>query len=581
MAHSQSPSIHYTLGMSRPSSHLFELEVAFTNLPGRDKHLDFIMPSWRTGRYVIFDFAGSVQEFSAVDVNEKLLQWAKTDKQTWRVEKRGSSVTVRYKIFANEFNMRTKGLNDEHGFVDPASAFMYVDAYKHLPVRITVKPFVSWHVTTGLDAVKGSKTDFTAPNYEYLADCPIEIGTQKEFEFDVEGKKHVLMIQGEGNWDEKKLIPDISKIIRLTKQFWGELPYERYIFMVHLLGGRGSATEHINSTIIDAQPMQFSSRQGYRRFLATVTHEFFHTWNVKRLRPAGIHPYNFSKENYVKELWIAEGSTDYYEFLFLTRGGWLTPDEYFQALASFAQEDRLRPGNLVQSLTESSFDAWVKHYRDRENAYSAQTDYYVKGANVSFLLDMEIRNSSGNKSSLDDVMKTMYHRFRLGTKGYTVDDFQKVAEEFAGKNLKPFFGDYVHGTKPLEWEKFFGYAGLELVARDTVMKPWLGVQTTDADGGARVTRLSAGSPADEAGLSQGDEIFALNGFRVRSSDFQQRIPEMKAGDRVRITVFRDDKLREFEVTLRNQEIPAYRLAKIKEPSELQKAIYQSWLKTSW
>ncbi|MBI3004790.1 MAG: M61 family metallopeptidase [Ignavibacteriales bacterium] len=326
--------------------------------------------------------------------------------------------------------------------------------------------------------------------------------------------------------------------------------------------------------------MQFSSRQGYRRFLATVTHEFFHTWNVKRLRPAGIHRYDLSKENYVKELWIAEGGTDYYELLFLTRAEFLSPDEYLQALASFAQEDRLRPGNRVQSLTESSFDAWVKHYRDRENAYNSQTDYYVKGANVFFLLDMEIRQSSSNRSSLDDVMKAMFQRFPLGKKGYTVDDFQEVAGEFAGKSLKTFFDNYVHGTAPLEWEKYFGYAGLQLVAKDSVMRPWLGVQTRDESGGARITRISEGSPAHDAGLDQGDEILSMNGFKVRTQDLEQRIPEMKSGDKVKFTIFRDDKLREFEVTLRDESIPAYRISKVKNPNDVQKAIYESWLKTN-
>jgi len=177
------------------------------------------------------------------------------------------------------------------------------------------------------------------------------------------------------------------------------------------------------------------------------------------------------------------------------------------------------------------------------------------------------------------VMKTMFQRFRLGKKGYTVDDFQKVAEEFAGKSLKGFFGDYVHGTKPLEWEKAFSYAGLELVPRDTTLKPWLGAFTNDAGTGARINRLAAGSPAYEAGMNMGDEIVAMNGMRVRTADLTQRIPEMKAGERIKFTVFRDDLLREFDVTLRNQEVPAYKLVKTKNPTELQKAIYAGWLKT--
>jgi predicted metalloprotease with PDZ domain len=194
---------------------------------------------------------------------------------------------------------------------------------------------------------------------------------------------------------------------------------------------------------------------------------------------------------------------------------------------------------------------------------------------------MEIRQSSGNKASLDDVMKAMFQRFPLGKKGYTVDDFQKVTEEFAGKSLKDFFKDFVHGTKPFEWEKVFGYTGLELVPRDTTLKPWLGAFTNDAGTGARINRLAAGSPAYEAGMNLGDEIVAMNGMRVRTADLNQRIPEMKAGERIKFNVFRDDMLREFEVTLRNQEVPAYKLVKTKNPTELQKTIYAGWLKTNW
>jgi len=245
------------------------------------------------------------------------------------------------------------------------------------------------------------------------------------------------------------------------------------------------------------------------------------------------------------------------------------------------QQDRLKPGNRIQSATESSFDAWVKFWRNSPNSYNAESDFYDKGANLFFVLDMEIRQISGNKASLDDAMKAMFQRFRLGKKGYTVDDLQKVAEEFAGKSLKSFFEDYVHGTKPLEWEKGFGYAGLELVPRDTTLKPWLGAFTNDAGAGARINRLAAGSPAYEAGMNLGDEIVAMNGMRVRTADLNQRIPEMKAGEKLKFTVFRDDMLREFEVTLRNPETPAYKLVKTKNPTEMQKAIYGGWLKMAW
>jgi predicted metalloprotease with PDZ domain len=566
--------------MSKPSTHLFEVEIALKNLA--EEHLDLIMPAWRTGRYVIFDFAGGVQEFSVTGFDGKSLPWTKIDKQTWRIETGGSrSITARYKVYANEFNSRTRGLNDEHAFADPASLFLYVNKYKHLPLELKVVPFAEWHVTTGLDPSPKEKNLFTAPNYEYFADCPMEIGNQKDFEFEVEGKKHVLMIYGTGTWDEKKIISDIAKLVKANKEFWGALPYERYIFMLHVTPSAGGGTEHINSTIMGAHPFVFSNSDRYTGFLGLVSHEFFHTWNVKQLRPSGIQPYDFSKENYVKELWIAEGGTDYYGSLFLARNGFLSPERFLEQVAAGIQSERLRPGNRIQSAAESSFDAWVKFWRETQNSYNSEADYYEKGAQIFVCLDLEIRENSQNSASLDDVMRTMFQTYRLGAKGYTVEDFQKVAEQKAGKNLSAFFQDYVFGTKPLPWERSLGYAGLEVLPKDTVMKPWLGVQTTNTGNAVRVTRVVAGSPAYDAGLDVGDEILAMNGFKVRGNDLQQRVSEMKAGETVKITVFRDDKLRAIDVILQNQSVPSYKLAKTKNPSNLQRAIYETWLKAKW
>ncbi len=583
MTSAQQPFVEYKLGMSKPHTHLLEVEVAFENLPSNDKELDLILPVWRSGRYVLFDFAGGVQEFSAVDGTNKPLDWTKVDKSTWRIQKQGATaVTARYKVYANEFNQRTRGLNDEHAFVDPMSAFMYVEKYRRLPLTLTVVPYGSWHITTGLDAIKGERPKFTAPNYDYFLDCPLEVGNQKDFEFEVEGKKHVLMIYGSGNYDFDAMIRDISKLVTANKEFWGRLPYERYVFMLHVTPSAGGGTEHINSTIMGSKPFIFKNPDAYRGFLGLVSHEYFHTWNVKQLRPSGIHPYDPTRENYLKELWIAEGTTDYYGSLLLVRYGFKPAQKYLdEEIAGAAYRDRLRPGNKIQSLSECSFDAWIKFWRNTEQSFNSETDYYVKGSDVSLLLDLEIRQRTKNKHSLDEVMKAMFERFRLGEKGYTVDDFQKVAEEFSGGSLKQFFDDYVHGTKPLEWEKYLGYAGLELTPKDTVMKPWLGLLTSDVAEKTRVIRVVAGSPAYEAGLDVNDEVLAIDGVRARTADLQGRVSEMKAGDRMKLTVFRDERLREFEVTLRNQEIASYKITKTKNPSGLQKAIYEGWLKQNW
>jgi len=581
MASAQQPNIHYTLGMSKPYTHLFEVQVGIDHLPAPEKEIDLVMPAWRSGRYVIFDFSGGVQEFSAADADGHAIPWLKIDKETWRVERgTASRISVRYLVYANEFGDRTRGLNDEHAFVDPSTVFMFVKKRANEPVDLTVVPFGGWRVTTGLEAVAGSKDQFTAPTYEYFADCPIEVGNQSDFTFEVDGKQHDFMIAGSKSLDTTRMVADLTRLVEANKKFWGRLPYKRYVFMLEVYPNMGGGTEHINSTIMQRRPFAFDSPEEYQDFLGLVSHEYFHTWNVKQLRPKGITPYDYTKEDYVKELWIAEGTTSYYGPLLLVRLGDTMPEEFLASVASGVQGDRMRPGNRIQSVTESSFDAWVKYWRGRQNAYNAESDYYNKGSHVSLLLDLEIRHDSNNKHSLDDVMRTMFERFPLG-KGYTVDDFQKVSEEMAGADLSPFFADYVHGTTPIPWEKFLGYAGLDLERKDTLPRPWLGVLTTERDNQTRIYSVVAGSPAYDAGLDVDDEILALDGYRVRSSDLTNRIAEMKAGDTVGVTVFRNDKLREFKVILRNQEFPGYRIVKVANPTELQKKIYEDWLKTSW
>ncbi len=582
MARSQNVTVEYTLGMSRPSSHLMEIEVSYGNLPSGDATLDLILPVWRSGRYVVFDFAGGVQGFSVADGNGKPLQWSKVDKTTWRIQKKGAAkVIASYRMFANEFNTRTKGLNDEHLFVDPMSSFMYAEKYRKLPLTITVIPYGNWHVATGLDPVKGEKNKFTAPNYDYFADCPIEVGTQKEWEFEVDGTKHMLMIAGEGNYNPDTLIKDISRIVKACKDFWGKFPYNHYTFMVHLMANSSGATEHINSTILDVRPFIFKGPETYRGFLGTVTHEFFHTWNVKQLRPKGINPYDFTKENYTEELGIAEGTTDYYASLLMTRLGFQKPHQYLERLASNIRADRERPGNLKQSLAESSFDAWVKYWRNTEESYNYEADYYDKGASVSLLLDLEIRSRSNNKRSLDNVMRAMFERFPLSGSGYTTADLRKAAEEFAGGSLKEFFDKYMYGTASIDWDEYLSYAGLQLVAKDTAGTPWLGIEMRDTKDSMKVTRVVAGSPAYDAGVNVGDQVIALNGYRVSRDELTKRTAEMKAGDNVRLTVFRDERLREFEIILKNRPVPAYTIVKSKSPTVLEKSIYESWLETEW
>lgn len=575
------PKISYSVSMPFPSNHLFEVTISVQNYSS-DNFIDFHLPAWRSGRYVILNFAAGVQDFSAEDENGSVLSWAKTDKDTWRVQGNGSSnYDIKYKVFSNEFHLRSRGLNDERGFIDASAVLMYPEKLRYNLLELNIVPYRGWNVTTGLDNLNGRENVFTARDYDYLADCPIIIGTQKDYEFFVEGKEHTVSFSGEGNYNTDTVTNDLSKIVRTIYDFWGDLPYEHYTFMLQMSTQDFGATEHLNSTIINVHPLIFTNKDRYINFLSTCAHEFFHTWNVKQLRPKGLAPYDFSKENYTEELWIAEGLTSYYENIFLLSAGFLTPEKYFEALAGKIQNDQERPGNYVQSLSESSYDAWIKYNNRTQNKRIAESDFYAKGANVGLLLDLEIRNSSGNKYSLDNVMKTMYANFPLNNGGYTNEDFIKVCEEYGGKSMKEFFDSYLYGLDTLDWKKYLNYAGLNLNITYDEPKPSAGFNTREAGEKLIISYILPGSAAYESGLDIEDEIIAADGYRVRSSTLNNRISEMKDGDLVKLTIMREDRLREINLTLKATKTAKYKIEKIKSPNKLQKKIYEDWLRAEW
>jgi predicted metalloprotease with PDZ domain len=567
---------HYKLSMPEPWTHLFHVEVSFEGLPATDGSLELILPVWRTGRYVLFDFAGSVQEFSAENGQGTPLSWQKTDKATWNIATKGNPVLrVKYKVYAAEFESRTKGLNDEYAFVDGVTVFMYAEKYRKRPLTVDVKPYGSWHVTTGLDATAGDSCRFAAPDYDHLADCPMFIGRQKDYLFTAGGKPHILSVLGQGRYTADTLIADLKAIVEACKQFWGELPYERYVFMLQLWSGGGGGTEHINSTIMQMGP--FLGSRERENFQELAAHEYFHTWNVKQIRPRGISPYDYTRENYAREYWIAEGTTSYYTQVILQKASLLSSEGILRMLAQAVRHERERPGNRIQSLSESSFDAWIKFWRERPNAYNSEADYYDKGSAVSLLLDLTIRNDSKGQSSLDDVMRALYKRFPRDGTGYTVEDFQNICEEYSGSSLQDFFDAYVHGTVPLPWEKVLGYAGLEVKSQGPQQTPWLGVIARERDGKSLIVGVVAGSPAYDGGLNVSDELLALNGYRVGARDLPSRVSEMSVGDTVRMTVFRDDILREFTIPLGTQPVSNYTVVPLPKPTGLQRKICEAWI----
>lgn len=569
-------SITYTLAMKNPSNHYFDVGIKITGV-STEESIDLVMPVWRPGRYLIFDFASGVQDFNVSDENGSKLSWYKTDKTTWKVANNSNNeVNVSYRIYANEFQNRTRGLDDTHGFVNGTAVFMYFPKYRNNPLELVVEKYSNWHVTTGLENADNDPNRFSAPSYDHFSDCPLEIGTQTDFEFYVNGKMHVISFYGSADYDKQKLTDDFTKIISKNHAFWGKVPYEKYVFIVHCSHLSGGGTEHINSTVIGVKPAAFGSPDGYESFLRIISHEFFHTWNVKQLKPKGLTPFDFTKENYTSELWIAEGGTSYYDGLMLVRTGQMKIEKFYKEISRGAEDERRRPGNKVQSVAESSFDAWVKFWRRTPNAYNSESDYYAKGSYVCLILDLQIRHASGGKHSLDDVFKAMFQKFPMDIKGYTNEDFRLVCEEYSGTDLKKFFDDYVTGTKPIEWEKFLGYAGLELRSDDSTIVPVVGLVTSKRGEKIIIDEVLIGSSGEKAGIMTGDEIIAVNGVRMGYEEMEKKIKELQTGDKVKLTAFRGDRLIDFTLTLEDKKLANYYIVLSDNMNSLQKQIHNDW-----
>jgi predicted metalloprotease with PDZ domain len=570
--------VHYVLSMPDPQTHLFHVRMEVRGAPG--EFVDFVMPVWTPGSYKVRDFARHVQDFSAGPH-----PWKKLDKSRWRVFA-GGDITVEYRVWAFELSVQTSHLDAEHGYVNGAGVFFYADGHKDAPVTLEVRAPRGWRVATGLDR-RGRL--FTAPNYDILVDCPLEIGTFRERSFKVRGVPHRLVLHGRGNYDEDRLVRDIRRIVAAEVSIFRHIPYRHYTFILHHAADRGGGLEHLNSTSLQYPPTAYRPREKYNNFLELVAHEFWHLWNVKRIRPEVLGPFDYEREVYTTLLWVLEGLTSYYDTLIPCRARLFPPETYFKRVAERIQKYEEKPGRRRQSLSESSFDTWIKLYQPNENAPNCQMSYYEKGELVGLCLDLEIRRRTHRRASLDDVFRALYDEYGREGRGFPEGEFKRTCERFAG-NLDRFFADYVDGTADIPWNRFLGIAGLRLEKEPRKPdegeprrpeRPWLGITTQKTAGALTVAAVLEDSPAWQAGLSPRDEIVALDGARVNPDEFDKRLEDYEPGDRVRVAVFRAGYLKEIPVTLGRKENLQWTIRKVKDPSPAQKDVYEGWLWRPW
>ena len=601
------PEVEYTVSMPRPHTHLFEVSARLRYPKAAPAAVELVMPVWTPGSYLVREFGRHVQDFAAGDGAGRALAWAKSDKNTWRVETNGArEVRVRYSVYANELTVRTSELNDRHAFWNNANLLMYPHGFLGAPATLRVEPFGDWKLATGLPAAEGAANAFRAENFDVLYDSPFLAGDLRVLSFDVAGVPHRVVVEGEGRYDAERLRRDVQKIVEAEVAMMGDTPYRDYTFLLMLGERGGGGLEHLNSTALTAKRFGFSTPDDLRDVHTLFAHEFFHLWNVKRLRPDALGPFDYTRENYTRLLWVAEGLTSYYESLFVRRAGLMSERQYLDVMAREIEKMQATPGRLEQSAEESSFDAWIKHYRPDENTVNSAVSYYDKGALVGLLLDLEIRGRSAGARSLDDVLRALYEEFGKKGRNYTAADVQRAAERAAGAGLEDFFRRYVRGREELDYDAALAWAGLRLdrastaAGRPAADEAFLGA-TFAGDGeqivgravlpGALVLKtVPAGTPAYEQGLSAGDEIVAVDGFRApREStgvsggsrgarDFlNARLADRRPGDEVTLTIFRGDELRTFKVKLGSRPAAAYRIVPLPGAGEQQRRVYQAWL----
>lgn len=602
LAHAQSGTVRYDVDLTRSREQLIRVRMTLSGVTS--DAVDIHLPVWRPGLYMVLDPAGSVRTIAASaesSTSTAALPIEKIQKSSWRITTQGhTAVTVEYDLWAASLDNRTRHADDTHAFMNPSTVFMYAHEWRALPIEIALAlPEVApgatpWSVACGLEHERqGQGWTLTAPNYDALADAPIEAGAQLVIPFTESGAAHEIVIwtgepdvsrsitRGQATkWDN--LADDFAKIVRTQREIFGSLPYQRYTFLIHCYPGGRGGTEHYNSTIMQTPPEALRDDERYRSFLGLVAHEFFHTWNVKRFRPAGLTPYDYQRENLTDLLWVAEGATTYYEGVTLARAGLRTKGKFLDQLGDDIHSTRTRLGAKVQSVADSSYDAWVKFNKRTADSANSGVSFYDKGSMVCFALDMEIRKRKPG-ASLDTVMKRLFEMFPEPTKGFTEADLRAVIGEASGDSawVQDFFARYVRGVEPIDFESALAVVGYELRPGASKPTPYLGVTVTEESGLGKVATVATDSPALQGpGLVPGDLIVAIDGRKVRPAEWEKEIGKRAPGEVVTLTFFRHEAMREIKVTLADKPEPKATIRVMAERTPEQIAEAARWIGAS-
>ena len=594
-------NVRYQIVPVDPALHLFEVTLDIA-APAADGQI-VSLPAWIPGSYMIREFARNIVHISA-SCDDRRVRLSKLDKHTWRAAPCKGTLQLRYQVYAWDLSVRAAHLDQTHGFFNGTSVFLKVHGKEHLPHIVDIQApageaYAAWRVATSMREHKARRHRFgtyIADDYDELIDHPVEMGEFELIRFEAHGVPHEMAITGRvPKLDTARLATDLKKIcesqIALFEPAAKAAPMERYVFLTLAVGDGYGGLEHRASTALicarNDLPVigQADMSDAYRSFLGLCSHEYFHTWNVKRIKPAVFAPYDLSQENYTSLLWLFGGFTSYYDDLMLLRSGVIDSGAYLKLLEKSINGVLRSSGRTKQSVAESSFDAWTKYYRQDENAPNAIVSYYAKGSQVALLLDLIIRRDTRGKRSLDDVMRALWRRYgrqfysAKGGRGVEEHDIEALFDEITGLKLKSVFDLAVRGTRDLPLAEAFASFGILMNDKRKSGKPSLNVRTQRDGNDCKLGSVHEGGSAHRAGLSAGDVLVAINGLRVTASNLDGLLQRYRVGDEIEVHAFRRDELMHFSLTLAADAAPQFTLEPRDKPVAGMR-LRSSWLKVA-
>ena len=571
-------------------AHLLEIETTFSSNGGAlPSPFVVFMPVWTPGSYLVREYPRHVEGFTA-SAGGRDARSFKVRKNAWAVEHAGASeIRIRYRLYANELTVRTNHVDESHVYFNGAATFMTAEVAKDAGAEVSLELPGGFRAKTALPEIgRRNEPTFRASSFDELCDSPFECGDFIERRFEVHGKAHEIAIWNNGyarqvDWDA--LAKDTQTIVETTARLWAGsepaetyLPYDRYVFLWHVSPRGRGGLEHRASCSLQAKPDRFTSRSGYLDVLSLVAHEFFHLWNIKRVRPEGLFPYRYEEENYTRLLWWFEGGTSYYDWRIPRLAKLATSAEYLAHLADSIARLEDTPGALVHSLESSSFDAWIKAYRPDENSLNSTVSYYLKGEVVCALLDLEIRHRSKGSKSLDDVVRYLVREYGVEERPVPEDGMGEVIAAATGIRVDDCLARWVQSAEAIDVNEVLRHAGLVFRrnARDP-QKGQLGARISIEQGRAMVSAVPHGSAAHAAGLHAADEIVAIDGRRILEGRVDAALAGKKPGTKVQLLVARDGLLTSLELELQPAALTEARIVARPDATPEERALYAAWL----